>query len=577
MRPIALAAVLVACHALSAHAVDRRVPSQYRTIQAAIDASVSFDRVLVAPGTYPERLRIRGMWITIESEQGADVTTIDADGQGVAVTFDPKAHGGTVLRGFTITGGYVSGATAEGAGVVIDGGTPTLLDNRIVGNRVFGSSRAVGAGVYCTSYAYFVNNEIRENQATGTSRSAVLGGAGVYATAGLFLANRLIGNTNVSGSDINTQVPECLGGGAWLDGRVFFLNNLVMGNMSGIVAFRGRGGGLCLEKNPLVGYNTIIENAAQSNYSYGGGIYCRPNATPVIESNVIVGNFAQGEWTQDSAEGGGIYVDSGATPTIAYNTIRSNRVIGRNTRGAGIAVNGAAPSIVGCILWDNKSWVRGNVTGNESIDGVTASMIRYSLIGDGQFASVNGNFTGDPKFRDAYRLASDSPCIDRGEPSNATILAPVDAGLGERFVDATGAVTARIDVGAHEYDTLRRTSRVAVHPGDIVPLVIDVPRLAGQRYLVAASFSATHVRLPNDPRSLPIGLDALAQVSVGQLVLPFERFAGQLDAQGVAQPRLEVAMVPALAGIAFHLAAVVLESNNDVDLVSNRLEVRVDR
>ncbi len=577
MRSVAIAAVLIAYGALAAHATDRRVPSQYGTIQAAIDASNSFDRVLVAPGTYRERLRIRGMWLTIESEQGASVTTIDAEGQGVAVTFDPKAHGGTVLRGFTITGGYVSGATAEGAGVVIDGGTPTLLDNRIIGNRVFGSSRAVGAGIYCTSYAYFVNNEVRENQATGTSRSAVLGGAGIYAEAGLFVTNRIIGNTNVSGSDINTQVPECLGGGAWLNGRVYFVNNLVMGNMSGIVAFRGRGGGLCLERDPLVGFNTIIENAAQSNYGYGGGVYCRPNATPVIESNVIVGNFAQGEWTQDSAEGGGIYVDAGGTPTIAYNTIRSNRVIGRNTRGAGIAVNNAAPTIVGCILWDNKSWLRGSVTGNESIDGVTAGMIRYSLIGDGQFASTNGNFTGDPRFRDAYRLASDSPCIDRGEPTNASVLAPVDAGLGARFVDATGQTVPRIDVGAHEYDTLRRTSRVAIHPGDIVPLVIDVPKLAGQRYLVAASFVATPVQLPNDPRSIPIGFDALVQVSIGQLALPFEGFAGRLDNQGAARPRLEVAMVPALAGIAFHLAAVVLDGSNAIDLVSNRLEVRVDR
>ena len=51
------------------------------------------------------------------------------------------------------------------------------------------------------------------------------------------------------------------------------------------------------------------------------------------------------------------------------------------------------------------------------------SGIRYSLIGDGQFAGSNGNITGDPLFVDAangdYHLQTASPGIDTGDPADS--------------------------------------------------------------------------------------------------------------------------------------------------------------
>jgi hypothetical protein len=54
-----------------------KVPSQYPTIQDAIDATSGGDTVLVERGTYKESINFKGKAITVTSEEGALVTIID--------------------------------------------------------------------------------------------------------------------------------------------------------------------------------------------------------------------------------------------------------------------------------------------------------------------------------------------------------------------------------------------------------------------------------------------------------------------------------------------------------------------
>ncbi len=61
-------------------AADIQVPQDFGSIQAAIDAAQSGDRVLVAPGTYAEQLSISDKNITLESTSGAAQTVIDGQG-----------------------------------------------------------------------------------------------------------------------------------------------------------------------------------------------------------------------------------------------------------------------------------------------------------------------------------------------------------------------------------------------------------------------------------------------------------------------------------------------------------------
>jgi hypothetical protein len=99
----------------TANSATLRVPSEYPTIQAGLDAAASGDTVLVAPGTYTD-FEVRGLrtacvflkgGVALRSESGPQVTTIDMQGQG---TTQPNVVLGqflteeAVVQGFTITG-----------------------------------------------------------------------------------------------------------------------------------------------------------------------------------------------------------------------------------------------------------------------------------------------------------------------------------------------------------------------------------------------------------------------------------------------------------------------------------------
>lgn len=67
-----------------------RVPADQPTIQGGIDAAAPGDTVLVAPGTYVERVDFLGKAITVTSEAGPAATVIDGNAGGVVCVFRPS-------------------------------------------------------------------------------------------------------------------------------------------------------------------------------------------------------------------------------------------------------------------------------------------------------------------------------------------------------------------------------------------------------------------------------------------------------------------------------------------------------
>jgi parallel beta-helix repeat protein/predicted outer membrane repeat protein len=183
-----------------------RVPSEYPTIKAAIDAAVDGDTILVAPGTYTgdgnRDLLIINKSIVLKSETGPQATIIDCQGGwlnyhgGISIYSDTS--GGVVVDGFTIRNAYREG---EGqfytAGIYLSNSNSTirnciLEDNKwhgiycinsepVIENCVFrGNVGSLGGGIY-SDYA---NPQIRNCLFDGNT--ATRGGA-IYAWENLFL------------------------------------------------------------------------------------------------------------------------------------------------------------------------------------------------------------------------------------------------------------------------------------------------------------------------------------------------------------------------------------------------------
>ena len=153
--------------ALSTGAATIYVPDDYGTIQIAINASANGDTIIVRPGTYVEHdIDFKGKAISVRSELGAEVTTIDANQAGSVVRFQRGEGLDSVLEGFTLTNGTGSinpGGEQSGGGIYCESSSPTIRSNVITGNTAFDS----GGGIYCdyTSSPIITNTILWDNDA----------------------------------------------------------------------------------------------------------------------------------------------------------------------------------------------------------------------------------------------------------------------------------------------------------------------------------------------------------------------------------------------------------------------------
>ena len=102
----------------------------YCSIQTASDNAVDTDEIVVAEGTYFEAINFLGKAVWLHTSGGTDVTTINAQQTGTVVTCSSGEGPGTVLDGFTITGGNAG----FGGGMYNDGSSPIVTDCTFNGN-----------------------------------------------------------------------------------------------------------------------------------------------------------------------------------------------------------------------------------------------------------------------------------------------------------------------------------------------------------------------------------------------------------------------------------------------------------
>ncbi len=184
-------------------------------IQAAVDAAVTNDTILLAGGTFAvsnaivvnKNVFIRGGYDPATGLPGATPTVVTRAGDATAGLVIVTGVSGGELRDVTLSGGvlYPDADHAYGAGIQISGSTGfVLVGCTISGNKaqsvVNKTARGGGVAIVNASSASLTDCSILDNEAENVGKSGNDAcGAGLYVAAGcsVVLTNGVIARNNV--------------------------------------------------------------------------------------------------------------------------------------------------------------------------------------------------------------------------------------------------------------------------------------------------------------------------------------------------------------------------------------------
>jgi type IX secretion system substrate protein len=291
-----LLSVFLTCNLLITKATLITVPTDFSTIQQAINASADGDTVVVLQGAYFENINLDGKKILltslfyISSDTAYISSTIINGSQpvhpdtGSCVLMNSGEDSTTILQGFTITGGtgtkwldeHGAGTYREGGGILIQYSSPVIRYNAIIHNSATNITGVYGAGG---------------------------GGLRIGDSNPKILNNIIAYNQGVYGPGIVLNYTGCI-----------MKNNLICFN-SGGQAYNG-GGAVWANSNPASLTPKIIENnTIYSNHATVGSGGILSWATSVIVRNNIL-------WNNTSPNNSQVYPIGGGTATVTYSDIQ---------------------------------------------------------------------------------------------------------------------------------------------------------------------------------------------------------------------------------------------------------------
>jgi hypothetical protein len=351
------------------------------TIQAAVDSTSPGDEILVGPGTYGEEITLPH-GLTLRSQLGADVTSIDAEGaRAHCVRTTGEFTGSGAIEGFTFTGVNSGYGFCTGVSSLSLGGCFSITDCVVTNNFCADGKAPVEGGGGCLM---LTNTQFTDNGAGYSCGMPDPGNGSVILWSGFLLA---IGCTFEENSGSTHTLLELRSGDATFESCQFVGNATVYGlGMFGI-----------FDGSLSISNSLFVDHADMS--------FLDETSTPL--QVVLTGNtFAR------NTE----YFSLGVPPIPSGSHVRRNVFTG-SAVGLSLPNNGAGIT-VDC----NDSW--GNTVNWEGFDPGIGS----------------GNISAPPLYCDSenndFTLAENSPLLPEVSPCGALIGA-FGEGCGSISIEET--------------------------------------------------------------------------------------------------------------------------------------------
>jgi Right handed beta helix region len=227
-----------------------RVPQDYPTIQAAIDAAEPGADVVVASGTYFENLVV-GKTITLVSASGAAVTTLDGGRVGRVIFARGTGVETVAIVGFTIANGLGLESMdvpvpGSGSGLYLEALASATLRDNVIRDNV----GCVGVGISALDVTVaIVHNQILRNQQDSSCGEAHGGGIEVQDATAVIRNNDIRDNAAASGGGIAFDRSDGV-----ISDNLLIRNSAEVGGALRLWALDGH--------RVLVSGNTMLDNRA---------------------------------------------------------------------------------------------------------------------------------------------------------------------------------------------------------------------------------------------------------------------------------------------------------------------------
>lgn len=405
---------------------------QYPSIQAAINAAIDGDTIILAPGTFRgdgnRDLDFNGKAITICSTDPNDpnivaTTIIDCQGSDAdphrGFYFHNAEDANSILAGITIMNGYATASLPgerSGGGIYCEGSSPALVNCVFVGNYA-----RYGGAVFCWQSSPTFTD------CTFSCNGAGWDGGGMYNDSH---SNPMLINCtfrdNMAGEaggiyNYDESSPEIV--------NCTFLDNFGAGC-----------GGFLNDGSSSAKLTNCTFRGNHSDLFYGGGIHNLAGSNILLTNCIFIGNIG--------GDGGGGILNRGGSAILSNCTFFGNTV--ESGHGGAVYNDRGNMSLTNCILWGNRAGNGMNVSVSEN----STTWINYCDIEGGQEAIYvrlynpeqdefhlywgDGNIDVDPLFTDPgywdangtpddwsddfwtdgdHHLEVGSPCANAGDPN----------------------------------------------------------------------------------------------------------------------------------------------------------------